>query len=622
MLSLAKVKGDGSYYLDLAKEDYYLKGGEPPGKWLGEGARLLKLRGEVIREDFRALWSGRSRDGNPLVQNPDAPGRQRAWDLTFSAPKSVSVLFAMAPPSIRDGIQAAHAAAVGAALGYLEKEAGATRRGKAGKTLESAALVVAAFEHGTSRAQDPQLHTHALLLNVAVRPDGTTGTLHTKGIYEHKMAGGAIYQTELARGLEALGFRIEPTRVAFEVAGVPKSVTDAFSKRRAEIEASLSSQGLSSARAAEVAALATRKTKVAHLPRESLRETWQALGSSMGFGPDEARALITETPLRVIGLDARVKEALDQVGAFGPFPARKLVEEASRATLGTHVSAASLLKAIARALEKLPKRVTSRGKAWWNRTFILPALARAEKSFHRLGLELATAFARPLSVRRIEDTLSKAGYRGATLRDITADLSRPHPILTVPAFSTSGLHESLATILRDARLTPIFLTPSRAEKERIRKATQAPAFSLARATAEWKKARPRPFKPRGKGAFRPVHTDAVQDLLAVAFGAMSNSHRRFNAWQRARAPLDAGPRHAIVISNAHRFSTLDLAQVLAEARARAARVILVGKLDEDTAFSWLHEKTPKDGPRVLSRSPFALDPKRLVHEPTLGLLPA
>jgi conjugative relaxase-like TrwC/TraI family protein len=179
MLSIAALSGgQGSYYLALARDDYYLKGGEPPGRWLGEGAGQLGLTGTVEGPALKQLLRGISADGrDALIQGAGSPKHQPGWDLTFSCPKSVSVLWSQAEADVRQAIQEAQATAVREALGYLQDAAALTRRGKGGQTREATQLVVAAFDHGTSRAQDPQLHTHCLVLNVGVRADGTRGTI-------------------------------------------------------------------------------------------------------------------------------------------------------------------------------------------------------------------------------------------------------------------------------------------------------------------------------------------------------------------------------------------------------------------------------------------------------------
>ena len=141
--------GRGDYYTHLAAEDYYLKGGEPPGRWYGQGAADLELDGPVGEEVFGRLLEGFSPDGREkLVRNAGQENRQPGWDLTFSAPKSVSVLWSQGDEATRKEIEAAQKAAVEAALAYLEEEASWTRRGHNGTERERARLVVATFEHG------------------------------------------------------------------------------------------------------------------------------------------------------------------------------------------------------------------------------------------------------------------------------------------------------------------------------------------------------------------------------------------------------------------------------------------------------------------------------------------
>src|ERR1044071_454681 len=175
-----KGTGQANYYLELAREDYYLSGGEPPGLWFGKGADALGLKGTVDRKTFRNLLSGFSPDKSvPLVQNAGGQTRQSGWDFTLSAPKALSVLWGCSgDEGLQRKIQDIDRRAVEKTLSIAEEKFGLSRTGKNGSTKVEAGLVWALFHHGTSRAQDPQLHTHAILINVGVRPDRTTGTLH------------------------------------------------------------------------------------------------------------------------------------------------------------------------------------------------------------------------------------------------------------------------------------------------------------------------------------------------------------------------------------------------------------------------------------------------------------
>lgn len=286
----------GDYYLELAREDYYLSGGEPPGTWLGEGADRFGLTGQVSREELHNLLEGYSADGtSSLVKNAGKEDRQAGWDLTFSAPKSVSVAWSQSEGDQRSAFQDAHKTAVKKALSYLELEAAITRLGAGGVHREKAGLVIATFEHSTSRAQDPALHTHALVLNLGIRDDGGTGTIESRHLYQHKMAAGALYRAELAYQIERdprLGLQAERKQSWFELKGVSEDLKEEFSKRRKEVEGELFTQGFEGAKAAKVAALNTRSTKE-HVSRDVLFSQWREVGLKHGWSKEQLEALVS-----------------------------------------------------------------------------------------------------------------------------------------------------------------------------------------------------------------------------------------------------------------------------------------------------------------------------------------
>ena len=194
----------------------------------------------------------------------------------------MSALWACADEETQQALQKAQFAAVQETCRHIEEQYSLTRRGKGGAIKENAYLVVATFEHGTSRAQDPQLHTHCLVLNLAVRADGTTGALESKPFYNAKMVAGAYYRAELAHQLEEMGFRVERTKNrTFEVKGIPRTLTDTFSQRRAEIRTALAESGETGARAAAKATLRTRTVKE-HAPRKELFGKWRVTGAAHG----------------------------------------------------------------------------------------------------------------------------------------------------------------------------------------------------------------------------------------------------------------------------------------------------------------------------------------------------
>ncbi len=308
MLSIGVMAGgQGHYYQQLAREDYYLEGGEPVGKWFGKAAEHFGLAGKkVTAKALESFLDGFSPDGEPLVQNAGGKMNQErrpGFDLTFSAPKTVSALWAIASPEVQREIQAAQDAAVKAALTYLERSATFTRTGKGGTELHRAVFLVALYEHGTSRALDPQLHTHALLMNFGLMEDGRTRALMHTEFFAKKMTAGALYRVELARQLEMrLGVEIEQDPHAykkgglgFKVAGISEALCDFWSKRRDAIEKELGEWGVESAAAAAAAAKSTRDAKEIVPPRGKLFERWREEAKALGIDPSRLKAFRGKT---------------------------------------------------------------------------------------------------------------------------------------------------------------------------------------------------------------------------------------------------------------------------------------------------------------------------------------
>jgi len=283
---------------DKELEDYYSQGHQ--GCFLGTGAKTLGFSGGVTRDDFEQLASGCTPFGDCQGAGAD---HRAGWDLTFSTPKSVSILWANASTGDRVKIEAAHNKAVANSIKFVEAHAAYGRRGARGENHEKVGLVVAAYMHGTSREQDPELHSHCFIFNVAPRNDGSIGGIEGRYFYEWKMAGGAVYRSELASELKKLGYVMERDRTSFKVIGVPDELCSQFSKRRKQIEKALSEHSVTSARASEVAALSTRRAKV-EMDRETLINAWQK--TTREIYPDWMPEQCLNQPLREhIPLDIR-----------------------------------------------------------------------------------------------------------------------------------------------------------------------------------------------------------------------------------------------------------------------------------------------------------------------------
>ena len=247
---------------------------------------------EVDGRVLRDLAEGRDPETRAALVRQSANGKRSVgYDMQFAAPKSVSVLAAFADEETRAKIVAAHDRAVRRALDHaFDDELIVSRTGAQGRDRVAAAEASAAvYRHFTSRAQDPQLHSHAVLMNLAVRQDGKTGSIDNKDILRNMGGLAALYRAELASELRReLGFEAYREGRNFEIAGIPERVLETFSKRRAEIEKAARERGISTAdnrEAAQIAAFETRAAKDKEIPLSALEERWLRELQNAGWSP-------------------------------------------------------------------------------------------------------------------------------------------------------------------------------------------------------------------------------------------------------------------------------------------------------------------------------------------------
>ena len=284
-----------SYY---ERDGYYAKN-DPEHRqasfWHGRAAAGLGLRAHVRPRRFEDVLSGhvpgtdlrlgRMREG----EHEHRPG----WDITFSAPKSVS-LEALVVGDRR--VIRAHDEAVRATLDWLEAELLETRGWDPARRrrprVKADGMVVAGFRHLTSRDQDPQLHTHCVLANMTRNAEGEWRSVEPTKIRRSAKLIGAYYRNELARRLQALGMAVTPRLVGrvpgFELAGYDRSFLDAFSGRRREILAYIETHGLAyTAETAQQAALRTRRRK-RDVGVAELVPAWRARARALGLSREKA----------------------------------------------------------------------------------------------------------------------------------------------------------------------------------------------------------------------------------------------------------------------------------------------------------------------------------------------
>ena len=241
MLSLSKgmtASQAGKYF---AAEDYYLKGGES-SRWLGKGAAALKLAGKVTEETFRNVAAGKTPDGSlqlvapKLTRGEDGSQEEnhRAGnDLTFSAPKSLSVGYAAGNHELKEIWDRA----VENAMRYVEEHYSQYRT--PGGMRNAGNLLAAKFDHVTSRALDPDVHSHVFLLNMVQTAEERWLANEPQTIYKDKISIGMLARQEAIRLLREAGYQVYFTdreKFLFEITGVTREEMEVFSKRSAAIE--------------------------------------------------------------------------------------------------------------------------------------------------------------------------------------------------------------------------------------------------------------------------------------------------------------------------------------------------------------------------------------------------
>jgi conjugative relaxase-like TrwC/TraI family protein len=283
---------------DYAQENYYSQGdGLAHSEWLGKGASAQGLNGQIIEQHFHNAYQAKNPNGNPLrkQQNYSKPSLRHnrpGTDVTLSAPKSIS--FAALVVGDRQ-ILDAHKAAVRATMEYVENNCIFYQTKQKGKKLllQSQTAQIAVFHHDDNRNKDPQLHSHCVILNQTLCPDGTWRAVANKELYIQQKTIGAYYAHELARQLKQIGREIEWTDDhTFELAGIDKEKLDTvFSTRSNQIESELAMAGLtrSGATAAQkqAACLKTRPQKKHHLhptDREQQLAEWRQRAADAGIG--------------------------------------------------------------------------------------------------------------------------------------------------------------------------------------------------------------------------------------------------------------------------------------------------------------------------------------------------
>ncbi|HET9060527.1 MAG TPA: MobF family relaxase [Acidimicrobiales bacterium] len=565
MLSIGKLTpGRAGYYIDqvhAGADEYYLADEAEPGQWLGKAALLLGLSGRVEAEDFRAVLEARHPlTGESLGVPTTTASRLSGFDLCFSAPKSVSVAWALAGHELSSAIAGAHDRAVADALGAMEAEALRARRGAGGnEVITTGGFVAAAFPHRSSRAGDPQLHSHVVIANATPGDDGRWSAPYGSRLYAWAKTTGYLYQAALRAELSEIGFGFGPvTKGAAEIEGVPRALTAAFSSRRADIEAVLEANGGSSRGAAEVAALSTRQAKALVPGLSELRSEWvsraQALGVSRGF----------------------VEELAHMGPGLAPEPG-----ELAKQLLG-------------------PDGLTAHATSF-DRRAVLQALAAAHESGARVeelrsaaGTLLASPqvveLATPARCERRWSTFELVELEAAVLKGA---MGRSADALSLvrPEHLAAALDQRPTLSDEQRQMVEVITTSGAGVQIVVGRAGAGKTFALDAAREVWEAA--------GHKVIGTALAARAAAQLEAGSGIASTTLDRLLMDLESPGPGSGfAPNSAVVVDEAGMVGTRKLARLLGHAEAAGAQVVLVGdprqlpEVDAGGAFSALAKQLP------------------------------
>jgi conjugative relaxase-like TrwC/TraI family protein len=576
MLSSSKIRtGSWRYYANQVSHgacEYFLGVGEAPGRWYGRGLEDLELTGNdrVVERDLEALF-GRALHPTGLER------LGRAWradgvtgyDLCFSAPKSVSALWALAGPDVATAVRKAHAAAVRTGLDYLDGHAGFSRTGHNGMTqVGTEGFAAAVFDHRTSRAGDPQLHTHALVVNKVKCPDGEWRTIDGHEIYAHKKSAGVIYQAalrnELTRCLGVTWTSVSKDGQA-EIVGIPHALVKRWSTRADQVTAESEpviaayeqqlGRPLTSAERTAVAKVAVIKTR----PHKdvvdivALTERWQGEAAEIGWTRQRLGEVVLDRSQPVLSSPRELQDQLDAVIVAAVVGAGHRKAVFTRNDLMVEVAARLPVFGItAEMTRELSERLTDRALATTEAVRLLDerdGLARASDARYAS----ATTLARELEIVAFADSGRGAGVAVC------------HPAIVLDACRQAGLDYSQASavnqITRSGDQLSVLVAPAGTGK----------TTTLAAVVTGW--------QASGYQVIGLAPSARAAKVLAAATGLGADTVAKY-VHEQSRWPVDDRYRLAgggvVIVDEASMLATADLHRLKGDVEAAGGKLLLVG----------------------------------------------
>ena len=569
-----KGAGAGRYYTEHLPS-YYLNGDEPPGRWWGRGADRLDLHDEVESDAFLAVMAGHDPESGQELGRRFGEGSVRGYDATFSAPKSVSVLFGLGDEEVRRQVVEAHEKAVRAVLGWVESHAHTRmRRHRQIATVDAEGIVVGLFRQHTSRKLDPQLHTHAVIANRVSAPDGRWLALDARTIKLDQRTLSSLYHANLRSELTLrLGVRWEsPEHGIAEIAHVDAAVLAEFSQRTNDMQRRLDGKlgrfrtdlerdpTASERWKLEREAVVDSRPAKPHSPTPAeLRREWRKRVRGLGREPERLVENVVGRQQGLGGIDSRtagllVEEALGSLGERqSTWRPAELVRELA-AAVPTTVTAGS--EKLTGFLQRLADHAAA------TRCVDISRPVPAGVSLRRDG--------RPISEAAVERALTTQAILDEEEQLVAwAERRRADDSVRTRARAT-GYGEELTPAQAEAVAAVI---GSRTLELIVGPAGTGKTTTLASAAAH--------LQAQGRPAFGVAPTAAAAEVLAIETGMAADTLDKLliEHHQPARPPgtayhLAAGT--TVIVDEAGTAATPKLAELARLADRQGWRIVLVG----------------------------------------------
>lgn len=566
---------DGKYFTEPTGE-YYLSTDNKRGQWFGGAAKSLGLSGLVSPDAFKNLLAGFDPNGNKSLVSQRAGKRVPGVDICFSAPKSVSALWAVSDPQMRIAIELCIRRSVQEVLRFVEERVKLVRRGRGGVDTEHGKITAALFEHSTNRSGDPNLHIHAVLLNLILRADGKFAHINTKELFGWTRTLGPMFRATLAKSLRNdLGLELtRPTdslgkdKSWFEVEGVPTELCQAWSSRRAEIEqfANRNGEGLGnvSAQARSSANLATRKSKKLLPSLSDLNREWEQVAKGYGFTTRIANAL-RGTP-KLHNMDRAYRDALREslkmlTDSEAHFTYRDLLREMAERLQHVGLSSGELVDRLDKTLGQSQTLLTLSGEGI-DRRLTTKSMWDLEKDFLKNVESLRATKGARVNPRKLEKVLRDRKELGFdqidAIRDLTGSTESIRVLHGIAGAGKSFTMEAIREAFVKAGYQVKGGALSAVAKEELQKQSKIESRTVA--SYLWH---------LDKSLMRKIVDRLTHDLKQIVRAATKRHTFKYN-------PLKIDKKTVLIIDEAGMLDTKSMNRILQIAVKARATVILVG----------------------------------------------